>query len=1774
MAADNSKNQCQYWVKEVQCVHWNLDSSVCSFESTDEYEEFKVLPDLYKTCNFLGTATNCSHFDPGENSKEYRCILPDPSRHVGNYKTSSKYAIYVSDPEGGDPVLDTSAITGYTDNGLSCEVTGPDGGTNKTCSGYSPYHIGFGKILPTKTTTKEEPKFLFRLPLNYALLNLRSTISTCYWWQGPVHIFKIEKLTEEETPNKSLNSVVTGSTLFKYPKVSTPAGCSRLDTDDYVTHAYDNYACNGSNSNCDHYTGVCWKNAINDKIESGDKVLAEQILELRYYIKEHEWTYELYNVFGFKNLKINTFVGIEDYRIGDSVDYNIIKVGLLFDQGKLAFSKVRDILTEGTEVITDDGTIGRSEATALNFPTLVQDIGMFIMSPLIINNFFQDDANNNIYETNKSTSCNILIIGNQHTYVYDTICINLSKLKDEPDFYRFIERFEDINLLYANYINVPAGEADSVFSSKFHLIQEELDKEITRIRLYDSESVSNNTLSNESKGFIFNVDTVYGKNNIVVLSKYKFNDEFIWSYSNIVVCTTFVSGFLHQNEYNITEGSSSTGANFVDRLYDYRRSLFRYDRKVRYSFISFTDKTLVYSTTNGNTYNDFKANDLIEAGVVYTGNKLQRYRNTFDYVEPEFLYPIGPSGYVLVEFEDEYNFITEIYGDIKIKDDVINSLYLEFINDSVPNVQCRMLVVKQGLADGLQSNQFIIKPVDMEDYKTICDYKVKLYVGEVLIPVRSNPDNPPPSIVGGWLLEDDPSESSMSLVSSGTVTENGTSYIIEDFNCSLIMAVGVIGISGRQISLIKIKLAIWIKLPMCPDVEMQYKWTASYQNYQNFPQCTCCGPYTRKKISGNSSRAFSAACGDHEVSPTSGIGKMWFPYVQCENFSYYLKVSNQIYGGLTTVVELYKEKDGDDRVNGSWNLRMEGPQENDYYTGFYCCSICPCSCQVTTFNVNRVGESHFSGMCRYRGEVGLGTLKYWLETGGGLPRFGNTLRPQFISYRSTDYVQYIYYNYETEKYETLWKWMPSNMSFSDVDYLNTNDQVYSEFCNTDVLPINALGTILMTNLEGKGVVETIQENRYRFDEVFEVYLEDALMAYPKALNSNNNNPVLQYKSIGSRPIQWAWRDIPIKIKRSYTPEGEDLLDVLLGFLDIYLTPYEFDMHNMEHRLTCSEGVHYVYFTAPLLDESTGEYEFGIYPTLQLDGGLVRCFSWNKVLDPIDCQEEDEVGYATLTKSPWMPQGLFDNNYVDTVEDAEGEGTVLEKTTSFGSLKRYYNRGVSFNFSDELTSRFIPVVFTNIADFSCSPPFVDNILMVGQELELDFTFLGIKKAVSKGSIVFKYGIEPQNNENGLLLKYFIHCVPAFRVVINGDTVFHSDSKVPTFFGIREKIIDFDYFIDIDYLSNRSNDFKIILELAVPLDSEGKEILPDVPYVTQDNDGRKYDISYGFYSSIGAGSLEDDSAETIGPEIVTLFDTIIVSTAERIFVTERKYKISFFAGNYIPPHGINVGERVLAGREASREYCTTWQRDKNGSVVNLPNSEGVHEYIHKTRSRFVFEAFSDVEYIHKDLQAMESVQEDLYNTPMKKDTASFSYTSTMYPGMESIFEEHNLKTINRTGSGSFSNNILYKLGTLIHYPKMQGKGFQLLPSNPWHESCRHVGGRDGCNGDDTFYYSRVNMGDGTSFTSSYDALNIFYEGTLLMSQRISIARYLVNRMSSVYAASAKGKVFVEGVPRDKAIPEFFPLPGQFDTTPEWYEPPKERPWPIALPGLWRTLGWHPA
>jgi len=85
-------------------------------------------------CNYIGTATTCTQYN-GTDTKA-RCILPDPSRHVVNRTTGEKWS--------------RDEINGYSSgdkDGYSGDCDGY--GTDTTCSGYSPYHMAFGKLKPS-----------------------------------------------------------------------------------------------------------------------------------------------------------------------------------------------------------------------------------------------------------------------------------------------------------------------------------------------------------------------------------------------------------------------------------------------------------------------------------------------------------------------------------------------------------------------------------------------------------------------------------------------------------------------------------------------------------------------------------------------------------------------------------------------------------------------------------------------------------------------------------------------------------------------------------------------------------------------------------------------------------------------------------------------------------------------------------------------------------------------------------------------------------------------------------------------------------------------------------------------------------------------------------------------------------------------------------------------------------------------------------------------------------------------------------------------------------------------------------------------------------------------------------------------------------------------------------------------------------------------------------------------------------------------------------------
>jgi len=206
-------NKCQYWSihEPLQCIHWDNDNTVCSFtenkikEAAESGETIDlsdiVLPNKAPYCNLIGTHLGCTQYEsPSTGSKEPRCILPDPGRHICNRETGKKWVYSkgssVDEETGEDSFLELSGyklldfsfdeINGYNDG--KCDGAG----TDTTCSGYSPYHMGFGRLKASSDTDFTTPPGVFspisdfelKLPFNFVIYNIRARLSKCKWWNG------------------------------------------------------------------------------------------------------------------------------------------------------------------------------------------------------------------------------------------------------------------------------------------------------------------------------------------------------------------------------------------------------------------------------------------------------------------------------------------------------------------------------------------------------------------------------------------------------------------------------------------------------------------------------------------------------------------------------------------------------------------------------------------------------------------------------------------------------------------------------------------------------------------------------------------------------------------------------------------------------------------------------------------------------------------------------------------------------------------------------------------------------------------------------------------------------------------------------------------------------------------------------------------------------------------------------------------------------------------------------------------------------------------------------------------------------------------------------------------------------------------------------------------------------------------------------------------------------------------------------------------------------
>ena len=1748
MTENNPKNKCQYWVEEYRCRYWSIEEARCLY-GINEGED-NTYPTFYPYCNFVGSEVSCSKFSPYED-KQFFCALPDPFRHVGNHRTSSKWASYVH-IDNGTFRLDTSQITGFTNHGRTCEESGSSGGTNKECSGYAPYHMGFGIVKPDKT---EEEHFSFRLPLNYEVINIRSIMSTCYWWSGSPSRFKVADISIDNTPVKKIdnryftNSTTSGTGSSKpitdYPKVTTSmctCGCTRTDTSDFLIFSYDNIPCNGSHTGCPHYTGICWEYVRNDKLETGDKVLAEQILELRYYLKGGGWTNELYDSM-FLEPTLYSWGGNTDYEIsvdGEySAKYDVVKVGLDLESSSFTLKRSRDILYEGSPVSPDTGS-SVSEGFSQNFPSLIREVKEFLFSPRVLYNLYLYNGKY-VYESRFNSKKIASIIGTNHTDTIDSLCINLSKLDGTDSLFILLEEEVDINFLYVSKNFELTGLSYCHHKTRFSQIQDDISAKVIELRTYHTDSVSENTLGN-CRAFFYNIhDPVIGENKLCLLTKY--NNPIVgdyWGYSFFTFYNIYISGYVTQNHYKVALDKHG----IVDRLYDFRRSLLGLNPEVELNFEPFMTKGIDFSPLVVDVYNCFSSSDSLSSAL-YRGYTIYNCSKEFKVYSDDLMH-LEPSVYILVTLND--NNITEVYGDITILANSDNDLYIYYPDTNF----CPLEVVKQGIDDGLPSNQLLLKPKNDSYFHGICDDSY-VYIKKVTFVKKVSYATE--FYLDGWEVEKDELyvKNTVVDVSGGNISINSNTILVQNFNHSVSLSLVLSGPSGIALDIVNYKAVVWVKQPMCPDVEIFYKWKASAKVYKNVPVCTCCGYYL-KTFMNNTTVYNTPPCGDHATNPDTGVGPMWFPYVQCASFSYYSKINNQIYGGITKLKGLYKENDENGLpLHGSWDIRMEGPDMNDFFTGEYCCSICHCTCPVRSYNIIRDGsdDAYFYGSARYRGGVSTPTLAYWNDYGGSLPKFGNVSRPQLKSYRSTDYIQYIYYNYLTRQPATFWMWMPSIMSFSS---LYDNDHVFDQFCDGPV-PIDGLGTMLFSTLDGKLVNEKISKERYSYQEVFSSFCTAIDIAYPKALKGVDDSckkPVPQFNTINGKTIQWAWRELSRDIVRNYEEDAFNNQEEMLGskgisFIDISFPNYEYSKGAIEHTIVCNEGVHVLHLEVPELNDE-GKYPDDKFPTLRIDNGPKRCFSWYGGFDVDDCSESP-IDYQKLTNFPWLNVSLFVSGYSETISDAESKGHKIIKDVSDTKKEFYYNRGINVDriFPHDTTN--VPVVYTSLStnDFTYILPANNDANPMSGTFFIDFDFSGMSYAISKGSISFKFGIEDGSD------LYKIFCVPSFSVILNDIVVFTYKQKIPNFFGTIEKVVDFDYELPFDLLYNRTPNFKIRIDADTPSE------VPCVDLSYVDDNGINRIHTYVYVTSI-----IDES--------IYLFDTVLTNVDEKIYVHERKYRVSFFETNLIPPHGTDNSKLVLMPRFDKLELDTVWQRDRGDEVVNMPGSSGNKAFIHKTRSRFVFSAIEDKKIITGNIYDKEKAQKDLYDKIMKVNVNTLSYRTVYHPELHNLLEKYNLHSYYTKSYGTMENNSILNLGTLIEQPKFQANGYQLQPSQVWHESCkRTLANTSRCTGDDTFRYVQVNMDDGVSEVSPMTGIDIYTFGSLMMYNRIKLAKFMIARMFAT-VPSKRGKVFEEDdVLNVLFLPYFFPFPAVYPTDTGTVHPVIDHnKWPRILPGLWQTLG----
>ena len=1295
-------NKCQYWIDKepIQCVYWNEDNTACTYtkevKTTFEGKEtvFIQRADLYPFCNYIGTAkTLCRMYAtelPDENSSDLpaisnevkaRCVLPDPYRHKSMSPNCPKWVTppTVTTNSSGEATftpLDYSRISGYNEG--TCNFNGDTvktGGTDMVCTGFSPHNLGIG-IAPFQDSCKEEELNKDKvstkgfptdshLPMNYDILNKRAILGRCRWWDSDKYDFtlkqdtKTSRLSVDKPEFKCTNTDVDGD----FKRVVEEFSDFYKDED----NLYIRPPCNGAMPECPKYTGNLASTGFLPYLSSvylraGDKVLAEQILEIRYNLRKEMWTQEEYNLYFGLEAKIFANEGIPPeiiYNGPNSIkDYTLLAIKTEIDNF-ICFSIKR------TQVRLTKGT--SSDSLTPRFPTLIKELKNILFEP-IIRSVFETYENKNsdknifeaIFETSYSNHEEILLLGDFFGNNSNLFAINL----DLPGMdFPFNELIKHKNMYSYRSSFFTNGINDQSAQNQFVKIHEQLVCYFKLLKELSVDKMYFNEWSNKSASFAINVKTIFGRNRIFIFDI----SSSIYTFAAITINKVFCGGLVAQKTFEVTPNEETIGEIFD---YEMQTCFPRFQPKVSYAFKAFKNKNDNIGAQAVHTYLDtrFVENPYstfsMDSNPTYVlGYKYYKIKVMDKFIvdtsctdsKSSRLLLLGNEGYVLVVINDscKLHCVIRNWDSGKI-DNNGNHLpivvYLKGV-DAKEKEHSIEMEVDTYCSQNLECNQMILKPKDSKEYVRLYNPYIEFSDGLYVYERWSFGKTP----TGDYEeLKDYPKENiTLALLSSDLEGElSSGEYTLTGIPTYPIIVSIVFksSLTDRIRGQAKTDLLVWIKKPYCSDVEIMYAWLANYQEIELLPNDSCfvsrIGVRKLKTYVGG----YAPGCGDHQFGHYSRRpAPMWYPYTSCDPYATYnLKSGN--YENDQSLLEFWLTDTGKPdftRTNhGYKDLRMLGPAQHFGWTTDTHSSVWACGCDYTYHNGDAISAPWFGGWARIRAGVEGEALYYLVQNGGQAPKFGNKNRPYLLTFRSSVALHY-YRITEGGGMALEKKWLPAYEAFSEMD-LSQNFTEYpwvnyfneSDYFNTYVSQFGlmmAKGLVNNISINERMLKEDSEDKnsslkRFRFSEIFISHYITTGMVYPTPrkqyyIGNDPPKPVtawLTYKDIssdasaGDVAIQWAWREKWKSINRD-TFDLRELLRTIplttcvtnaihskyLSFFDITYLNYTYDFTIKEFRRIPDEGFHNIVWEASIVDPDKPESNLPIHFIIRIDEGPIR-----------------------------------------------------------------------------------------------------------------------------------------------------------------------------------------------------------------------------------------------------------------------------------------------------------------------------------------------------------------------------------------------------------------------------------------------------------------------------------------------------------------------------------------------------------------------------------------